>query len=246
MAGEDIVLIPATSLPAPLREQRWTPTPEMLGNLEAGKTEVKVLALELEEDGGGDLDSAHSVWASLDERDGTQFAGSITSSPLDRDGFRVGDRLEAPLDRVFDFQIMEENGAGRLNEDRARFALGKRILVGITRVDPDGELTEQLQYVGRLIHVDPNQGLERRAPPTISQGFGLSAGTTRSGSASAEAGDRLLPEAVCLGARGVGLDDHTAALLSTVFFEPLHRLEAVWRVLLLVSMKKGRLSSNGR
>jgi hypothetical protein len=160
MAGADVFLIPTTSLPPPLREQRWTPTPEMLRNLEAGKTEVKVLALELEEDGGGDLDSAHSVWATLDERDGTQFAGSITSSALDRDGFRVGDRLEAPLDRVFDFQVREEHGAGRLNEDRARFALGKRILVGITRVDPDGELIEQRQYVGELIHVDPNQGLE--------------------------------------------------------------------------------------
>jgi hypothetical protein len=130
MGVGDVVLINAASLPEVLRQQCWTPTRQMLQAFEPGRAEVKVLALELEVDGGGNLFDAYSVWARVEERDDTHFAGCITRSTLDRDGFRVGDRLQAPLDRVFDFVTFDDSGAARLNEDRARFAIGRQILVG--------------------------------------------------------------------------------------------------------------------
>jgi hypothetical protein len=132
----------------------------MLETIEAGRAEVKVLVLQLEADGGASLSGARSVWARVEERDDTEFAGCIIRSTLDRDGFRVGDRLRAPLDRVFDFAVCDDSGAARLNEQRARFALGKRILVGLTKLDAKGDLIEQRQYVGRLTHADASRGLE--------------------------------------------------------------------------------------
>jgi hypothetical protein len=98
-------------MPELLRKQRWTPTRAMLETIEARRAEVKVLALQLEADGGASLSDARSVWARVEERDDAHFAGCIISSTLDRDGFRVGDRLRAPLDRVFDFAVCDDSGA---------------------------------------------------------------------------------------------------------------------------------------
>jgi hypothetical protein len=69
-------------------------------------------------------------------------------------------RLEAPLDRVFDLVVLDATGAARLNMERARFALGKRILVGLTRQELTGECVEQRQFVGRVVSVDPVRGLQ--------------------------------------------------------------------------------------
>ncbi len=97
------------------------------------------------------------------ERDADRFYGFITTSRLDRPGFHAGDRLTAPLDRVFDFVVKDEAGAPMLNEERARFALGKLILVGLTTLTPAGEVVEQRQFAGSLVSVDPARGLELEA-----------------------------------------------------------------------------------
>jgi hypothetical protein len=160
MSAGDLVLINAQELPELLRKHRWVPSLATLETVEAGRTQVKVLAVELEADGGANLSSACSIWADVDDLHGDCFAGPITSSRLDRDGFRVGDRLEAPLDRVFDLVVLGATGAPRLNMERARFALGKRILVGLTTRELTGERVEQRQFVGRLVSIDPVRGLK--------------------------------------------------------------------------------------
>ena len=43
------------------------------------------------------------------------------------DGYRVGDRLRAPLDRIFDFVVFDDSGAACLNTERARFAVDKQM-----------------------------------------------------------------------------------------------------------------------
>lgn len=154
MGAGEVVLIGVGSLPELLRKQRWTPMPAMLETIESGSAEVKVLALELEADGGANISDARSVWVRVEERDNTHLVGFITRSTLDRDGYRVGDRLQAPLDRIFDFVVFDDSGAARLNTERARFAVGKRILVGVTRREANGDLIDQREYVGRLIYVD--------------------------------------------------------------------------------------------
>lgn len=160
MTAGDVALMPAASLPDPLRARWWTPSPSLLNLIEPGRTHVKVLAVEFEADGGADLFSARPVWVAVTERDSERIAGTIVASRLDRDGYRAGDRLEAPLSRVFDLVVLDSRGAPTLNEERARFALGRRVLVGLTVLSSAGELIEQRQFAGSLASVDPERGLE--------------------------------------------------------------------------------------
>ena len=149
----------AAGLPDALRERWWVPPRDLLDAISPGHAEVKVLAVELEEDGGADPWSGHPVWVAVEERDADGFVGTITRSGLGREGFREGDRLRAPLDRVFDFVLFDVGGTPRLNEERARFAAGKRVLIGLTTLSAAGELVEQRQLAGRLVAVDPARGL---------------------------------------------------------------------------------------
>ncbi|MDQ4131110.1 MAG: hypothetical protein M3133_09000 [Actinomycetota bacterium] len=160
MTGGPVVLMDVPSLPDAFRERWWLPSRDMLDAVVASRAEVKVLAVELEENGGADPWSRHPVWVKVEERDPERFAGRITASTLDREGFREGDRLAAPLDRRFDFAVLTERGDAQLNEDRARFAMGKRVLVGLTILSADGELLEQREFAGRLVTVEPPRGLE--------------------------------------------------------------------------------------
>ena len=160
MAAGDVALMPASSLPAPLRARWWVPSQSLLNAIQPGRAHVKVLAVEFEADGGADVFSGRPVWISVDERDSERVAGTIIASRLDRDGYRAGDRLEAPLSRIFDLVVFDARGAPTLNEERARFALGKRVLVGLTVLSSAGDLVEQRQFAGSLISVDSAHGLE--------------------------------------------------------------------------------------
>lgn len=157
MAQGDVSLLSVSALPEPLRERWWIPSPSLLDSIEPGLAQAKVLAAE--SDPGGAV-SPRPVWIAVTARDGDRVVGTITTSGLDHDGFRAGDRLEAPLDSIFDLALLDAGGAPRLNEERARFALGKRVLVGLTFQSPAGELIEQRQFAGWLVSVDPTQGLE--------------------------------------------------------------------------------------
>jgi len=154
------VFVQASSLPDALRRRWWLPSAQQLDAIVAGRASVKLLVVELDDSGGADLWSARSVWVSVEERNDERFAGTVTHSAMDRDGLREGERVSAPLDRIFDWVLFDERGEPLLNEDRARFALGKRVLAGVTTVSPAGEVVERRQFVGTLVAAVAARGLE--------------------------------------------------------------------------------------
>ena len=62
------------------------------------------------------------------------------------------------LDRIFDVIAVDGDGRRGLNEARVRFALGRRVLIGLTEVGPDGEVAQR-QFVGILSSADPVLGI---------------------------------------------------------------------------------------
>jgi len=85
--------------------------------------------------------------------------GQVVASSLDRDGYRKGDHLRTSADRVCDVGFFDERGRPKLNEDRAHFAIGKRVLVGITKTTLDGLAPEHGQLIGTLSAIDAVNGL---------------------------------------------------------------------------------------
>jgi hypothetical protein len=100
------------------------------------------------------------VWLAIEEREAGQLNGTIVHTSMDRDGYRVGDPLSAPQDRVLDLVFLGPGGRPLLNEQRARFMVDKRVLVGITVLSKDGDLVEQHQFAGTIASVDPDHGIQ--------------------------------------------------------------------------------------
>jgi hypothetical protein len=121
---------------------------------------VKVLAVETDADGGADPWCAAPIWLAVEDRTDDAVSGTITESRLDRAGYLASDPICVPLDRIFDLVSLGSDGRPILNEERAEFAIGKRVLVGITVLTPGGELIEQRQFVGQVASVDPAKGIE--------------------------------------------------------------------------------------
>jgi SMI1-KNR4 cell-wall len=148
-----VVLLNAASVAESWPGRWWVPPPEALAAIEPGRAHVKVLALE----GEGDVWAARAVWIDVDERDEQQVTGTVVDSD---DMYEEGDRLTAPLDRIFDLVLVGPEGDYLFNERRARFALGKRVLVGITVLSPDeDEVVERHSFAGTVAHVEPG-GIE--------------------------------------------------------------------------------------
>lgn len=139
----------------------WLPSPEALSGNEPGKTHVKVRAVTVEEDGGSDLSKARSIWVEVEEVEGDILRGTVTYGGIDREGFRNGDRVSAPFDRVFDLAHVED-GRLEMSLDRARMMVGKTVLVGITeRLRRGGH--KQRQFAGTIMSIGPQAiWLQRR------------------------------------------------------------------------------------
>jgi hypothetical protein len=132
----------------------WSPSTETLSGIEPGKTHVKVRAVTVEEDGGGDLSKARSIWVEIEEVERDILRGTVSFSGIDREGFRNGDRISVPPDCVFDLVHVGEDGQLEMNLDRARTMVGKTVLVGITEHRRRGG-HKQRQFVGTVISTDP-------------------------------------------------------------------------------------------
>lgn len=137
----------------------WVPSSRILERVAPG-TEVKVRAVRSDEDGSADLWRATGIWLTIDACDGQEIEGSIVASQLDHDGYREGDRLRFGLDRIFDVVFVDDDGRPSLNVERAQFAVGKRVLIGLTMLSESDEPVEQRQFVGTLRRIDPVAGLE--------------------------------------------------------------------------------------
>jgi hypothetical protein len=155
----DVLLINARSVAMAMPDRWWAPSDEILERVAPG-TEVKVRAVRREEDGGADLWDATSIWVRIDVRDMEEVEGAITDSDLDLDGYREGDRLRAGLDRIFDVVFVDDEGRPSLNVERARFAIGKRVLIGLTMMTEAGEPVERRQFLGTVARIDPVAGIE--------------------------------------------------------------------------------------
>jgi len=159
MAGNTVVLLPAASVARHLGW--WCPAADLLGRIGPG-CEVKLRAGIAEEDGEVAVERTRAVWLSVDRVEERLLYGTVTESSFDNDGYRAGDRIKAEVDRVFDVVFHDADGRPLLNEDRARFAIGKRVLVGVTEVSAAAEVLEQHQFVAVIEAADPRQGLSLR------------------------------------------------------------------------------------
>ena len=159
MTTSDVILLKAISVAEACPGRWWTPTAELLASIEPGRTQVKVLAIEPDSDGGAELWDACAVWLAVEDRNAGELSGTIVRTSLDRDGTRAGDSLATPVDRVFDIVSFGPDDRPLLNEQRARFAVGKRALVGITVLSSDEELLERHQFVGTIADADPDHGI---------------------------------------------------------------------------------------
>lgn len=162
MLEPEVIFVNARSVSASFPERWWVPSAALLDAAEPGRSEVKLLAVEVGADGQADLWSARAVWLAVEERDGQRLTGSVTSSWLPRDGYRKGDRITATLDRVLDLVQLDEDGDPLLNEERARFAVGKRVLVAVTAVSPAGEEVDRQELAGTVVAVEPERGVQLR------------------------------------------------------------------------------------
>jgi hypothetical protein len=152
-----VVLLNARSIASVFPERFWIPGEEALAAIKPGML-VKVRALEVGPDDQADIWDSAPVWVMLEEVDDDIAHGTVTDSRFDRDEFRRGASLTVSLDRIFDVIAVDGDGRRGLNEARVRFALGKRVLIGLTEVGPDGEVAQH-QFVGILSSVDPVLGI---------------------------------------------------------------------------------------
>ena len=142
-----------------ISDRWWLPSDDDLRAIAPGRMTIKVLAVELGADGGADVAAKASIWINVESRLGSEIGGTIAASGLDRDGYRVGDRLTIRTGQVFDLATLDDQGQSQLNEARAQYAIGKRVLLGLTVLSPAGSVVEQRQLVGELATVDPERGL---------------------------------------------------------------------------------------
>ena len=163
VSAGSVVLLNAASIAEAIPGRWWVPPPAALAEVEAGRAHVKVLALELDQGGAADVWDAHAIWVDVEQRDAESVAGTIVESDLDGDGYREGDRLSVPLDRIFDTWLPGPDGSAAFNERRARFAIGKRVLVGVTVLSEDeAEVLERRAFAATLTTVEPGRGIELR------------------------------------------------------------------------------------
>jgi hypothetical protein len=154
MRPGDVVLIDTPSI-ARMFPTWWFPTREVLAGIVPGHTHVKLRALVLDEEGGGDLEAARSIWVAVEGVSDDMIRGTVAYGGIDKDGFRDGDPIEASLDQVFDLACMSEGGKPLLNEDRARTLVDKTVLVGVTERTRLGR-TRQFQLFGIVETIRPD------------------------------------------------------------------------------------------
>lgn len=157
-----VVLLQAASPAERFPGRWWVPPPAVLAAIAPDRAYVKALALERGE-GVVDVWRAAAIWIDVQERDAVAVAGVIVDSELDCEGYGDGDRLAVPWDRILDLVLLGSDGEALFNEQRARFAIGKRVLVGVTVLSPDEQdVLERHAFVGTVTGVHLGRGIELR------------------------------------------------------------------------------------
>ncbi len=126
----------------------WLPSRAALDAIGPGWW-IKVRALVIEDDEGGDLWDSSTIWVSVIARSEDQLDCIVEEGGIDHPGFGDGDRVTTTTDRVFDLVEFGAEGEPLLNQSRARSLVGKTVLIGTTSTRQDGSVAEQRQVVGR-------------------------------------------------------------------------------------------------
>jgi hypothetical protein len=155
----NVVLLSASSLAQAIPDRFWLPTPEALTDLSGQSAWVKAEAVEVDDDAGTDLNTMTPLWIDVNGVAEDELRGTVASSQVGHSGYKEGDALTVRFDQVFDVRRFDADGAPVLNVERAEYARGKTVLVGITRLSPTGEARAQEQFAGRLAEIDPDNGL---------------------------------------------------------------------------------------
>jgi hypothetical protein len=157
----EVVLLHAAAIAERFPGRWWVPPSELLAAVEPERAYVKVMALERAADGTADVWAARPVWLEVEERDERGVSGTIVDSELPGEGYAEGERLAVPWARIFDLVLLDEDGDALFNEQRARFAIGKRVLVGITELSPDEEeVLARHAFAGAVRSVERERGIE--------------------------------------------------------------------------------------
>jgi hypothetical protein len=163
VSAADVVLLDVASVAASCPGRWWVPPAEMLAAVAPDRAYVKVMALERDAAGGADIWGARAIWLDVDERNADGVAGPIVDSQLAHEGWGDGDRIVVPWGRIFDLVLLGADGEAVFNEERARFAIGKRVLVGISVLTPDEqEVAERHAFAGTVVSVERGRGIELR------------------------------------------------------------------------------------
>jgi hypothetical protein len=163
VSAADVVLLDVASVAARFPGRWWVPSAETLAAVAPDRAYVKVLALERDAERGAEIWDARPIWLDVEECDADGVAGPIVDSPLEREGYRDGERLVVPWGRIFDLVLLDAEGETVFNEERARFAIGKRVLVGISVLTPDEQdVAERHAFAGTVASVEPGRGIELR------------------------------------------------------------------------------------
>jgi hypothetical protein len=132
----------------------WLPSSEALAAIGPGWW-IKVRALVIEDDEGGDFWDSSSIWVSVIARSEDQLDCIVEEGGIDQPGFEDGDRVTTTTNRVFDLVEFGAEGEPLLNESRARSLKGKTVLIGTTSRRQDGSVSEQRQVVGTVKSIEP-------------------------------------------------------------------------------------------
>jgi hypothetical protein len=163
VSAADIVLLDVASVAARFPGRWWVPPAEMLAAVAPDRAYVKVLALERDADGRGDVWDARPIWLEVEECDRDGVAGPIVDSEIERASFGDGERIVVPWGRIFDLVLLDAGGETIFNEQRARFAIGKRVLVGISVLTADElAVAERHTFAGTVASVEAARGIELR------------------------------------------------------------------------------------
>ena len=162
MAANGVILLSARSVGGAFSDRWWVPTAEMLEAVRPGSAQVKILAVQRGPAGEADLWEARAVWLDVTARTAEELGGIVVGSDLAVDGYEEGDELTVGLDRVFDVAFLDADGEPLGNVERARFAVGKTVLVGITVLSADGDPIERRSFAGTVEGFEVSHGIELR------------------------------------------------------------------------------------
>src|SRR5579859_5731086 len=146
----ELILCNAQNVRLAMPDRFWALPPEEFALLIPGVW-ARLRVAELDASGSGNLWASRPIWVEVtDSSPGTVAGVVMGSSGLDHPGYRRGDRLTFPPDRVFDVCAFDPRGMPVPHAGKVAFMSGKTVVIGITVVSSDDAVVEQRQLLGRI------------------------------------------------------------------------------------------------